>query len=75
MNEFQRIIDIREALGGRKFLLAVAVGIVSTMLFAYSVLSESGYLTVQGGSVLAYIGGNYMEKRAVLKASQTTEGK
>lgn len=74
MNEFQRIIDLREALGGRKFLLAVSAGVVSTLLFSWSVLSESGWLAIQSGTVVAYITGNYMEKRAVLKSAQTTQG-
>jgi hypothetical protein len=59
----------REAFGGRKFLLCLGCGIVSTILFAANaflkqpLLSEAGYLTLIGGSVIAYITGRTVEAK------------
>lgn len=51
----------REAIGGRRFLLAVGCAAINTVLFAAGILSEAGYLTIISGTVLTYIGARVTE--------------
>jgi len=50
------------ASGGRRFLLAVAGGLVSTALLMTDHIGESSYVTLQLGLVGAYITGNVIQK-------------
>lgn len=52
--------------GGRRFLLCVGCAAINTILFAWGTLSESGYLLIVSGTVVAYITGN-VAQRAVQK--------
>lgn len=50
------------ASGGRRFLMAVAGGIISTLLLITDQIGESSYVTLQLGLVGAYITGNVVQK-------------
>lgn len=60
--EFQRIADLREALGGRRFLLSVGAGVVNSLLFAFGCMTEGGYITLTLATVGTYIGANVTER-------------
>lgn len=55
MNRYQRLIEFREAVGGNRFLLALGCSVVNSGFFAFGLLSESGYLTILGLTVGAFI--------------------
>lgn len=49
--------------GDEKFVMTVGAGIVNAIFFACGILSETGYLSILGGTVIAYIGAKtYLEK-------------
>jgi len=48
--------------GGRRFVLTVGGGLVSTALFVGGYLTESGYITLQLATVGAYISSNVIQK-------------
>lgn len=50
------------ASGGRRFVLAVGGGLVSTLLLVADLIGESSYVTLQLGLVGAYITGNVVQK-------------
>lgn len=50
-------------LGGRKFVLAVGCGLITSVMRAANVLSDGGYVTIIMGTVAAYITGNVFQKR------------
>jgi len=50
------------ASGGRRFLMAVAGGLISTLLLITDHIGESSYVTLQLGLVGAYITGNVVQK-------------
>jgi hypothetical protein len=50
------------ASGGRRFFLACAGGITSTLLFAFDFLTEGGYITLQLATIGAYITANVVQK-------------
>lgn len=62
MNRFQGIVDLREALGGRRFIMCMGCAGINTALFAAGTLSESGYLAILGGTVFGYIANNLMQR-------------
>lgn len=47
--------------GGRRFVMAGGAGVVNTLLFAAKILSESGYITLTGMTVGAYLAANTIE--------------
>lgn len=49
--------------GDEKFVMTVGAGIVNAIFFACGVLSETGYLTILGGTIIAYITGKVVEDR------------
>lgn len=49
------------ALGGRRFFMTMGAGIVNTILFAWGVLSENGYITLSGMTIGAYVAANTFE--------------
>lgn len=51
-----------EAAGGRRFLMASAAGIVSTVLFVFHQLTQGNYMMLQSGTVLMYLAANNHEK-------------
>lgn len=51
----EQVLSWREALGGRRFLLAIGCSLVNTVLFGMGILSENGYLMIISGTVIAYI--------------------
>ena len=51
----EQLVAWREAVGGRRFWLCIGCSLINTVLFAMGILSESGYLFVIGGTVIAYI--------------------
>ena len=54
--------------GGRRFVMAGGAGMVNTLLFVFHVLSESGYLTLTGMTVGAYLAANTIESMRTPKA-------
>jgi hypothetical protein len=50
-------------IGGRRFLLTLGAGIVSTLLVWYGKIGEQSWVTVVIATVAAYIGGNVAGKR------------
>lgn len=52
----------REAAGGRRFILALGAGVVSTVLFIFGKLTEEHYMALQMGAVVAYLAANNHEK-------------
>ena len=48
--------------GGRRFVLTVGGGLVSTALFVGGYLTESGYITLQLATVGSYIASNVVQK-------------
>jgi len=55
------------ASGGRRFLLAVSGGLVSTALLVFDYIGESSFVTLQLGLVGAYITGNVIQKYNAVK--------
>jgi hypothetical protein len=49
-------------LGGRKFILCVGFGVVFCLMYVFGPLSESGFITLMGGTVLGFIAGNVGQK-------------
>ena len=47
--------------GGRRFVMAGGAGLVNTILFAAKILSESGYITLTGMTIGAYLAANTIE--------------
>lgn len=47
--------------GHEKFFLVIGAGIVNGIFLACGILTEPGYLTILGGSLLAYIGAKTYE--------------
>lgn len=62
MNRFQTIIDLREAIGGDRFIMTMGAGIANTILFAFGVLSESGYVTLTMATVATFIAGEALPR-------------
>lgn len=50
-----QVIEWREALGGRRFLMCMGAALVNTALFAFGLLSEGGYMGAFGMTVGAYL--------------------
>ena len=48
--------------GGRRFFLACTGGATSTLLFAFDLLTEGGYITLQLATIGAYITANTIQK-------------
>lgn len=48
-------------LGGRRFIMAGGAGVMNTILFACKILSESGYITLTGMTIGAYLAANTIE--------------
>lgn len=48
--------------GGRRFVLTVGGGLISTALFVGGYLTESGYITLQLATVGSYIASNVVQK-------------
>jgi len=47
--------------GDERFVLTVGAGVVNAVFLACGILSEAGYLTVLGGTIVAYITGKTYE--------------
>lgn len=58
MTPYQHVEALREALGGRRFLLTVGAGIVNTLLLAHGLLPAAVYETLTMMTVGFYIAGN-----------------
>ncbi len=56
------------ALGGRRYLLCIGCAFINTLVFLTGLfhipplLTETGYLTIIGGTVIAYLGSNTTQK-------------
>ena len=57
------------AVGGRQFFLCFNTWVGSITLFAFGILSEAGYLTITGGTVIAYIAGNQIQEHTNARIS------
>lgn len=57
-----------EALGGRRFLLAVLACVVSSTLLAFGKLSDGGYVTIMLASVCAFIGAGTFQRHSEIRA-------
>jgi hypothetical protein len=49
--------------GGRKFLLCVGFGLIFCAMFAVKRLSEPAFQFLMGGTVVAFIAGNVLQKK------------
>jgi hypothetical protein len=48
--------------GGRKFVMCVGFGAAFCLMYVFGPLSESGFITLMGGTVLGFIAGNVGQK-------------
>lgn len=55
--------------GDEKFVMTVGAGIINAIFLACGILSETGYLTILGGTIVAYITGKVAEDRFAQKAA------
>jgi hypothetical protein len=53
----------REALGGRRYLMCMGASLVNTLLFAFGILSEMGYLVIFHATVGAYLVARHAEAK------------
>ena len=53
--------------GGRRFFLTCGASAIYTIMFALSVLTESGYITLQVMTVGAYLAANGHQKHMEIK--------
>ena len=51
-----------DAAGGRRFVMAMGAGIVSTILFMLNKLTQGNYMMLQSGTILMYLAANNHEK-------------
>lgn len=51
-----------EAAGGRRFVMAMGAGVVSTLLFVFGKLTQGNYMMLQSGTILMYLAANNHEK-------------
>lgn len=58
MTLYQHIEALREALGGRRFLLSVGSGLVNTFLVAHGLIPAAIYESLIIMTVAVYIAGN-----------------
>lgn len=49
--------------GDEKFVMTVGAGVVNAIFLACGILSETGYLTILGSTIFAYITGKVVEDR------------
>lgn len=59
-----RFIEWREALGGRRFLMALGAGFVNTALRIFEYLDIPSYVTLTLGIIGVYIGGRALPEVA-----------
>jgi len=59
-----------KALGGRRFILALGCGVMTTVLCWFGKISDVVYASVILGTVGAFIGGNVVE---AIKTQQSVE--
>lgn len=71
MTFYQHIEALREALGGRRFLMAVGAGIVNTVLVAHGFIPAAVYETIIMATVGFYIAGNGAQRYVEQKFSGT----
>lgn len=64
----KQLAEWGQAIGGRKFILSMGAGIISSVLLAFGVLSSSDYVLVVLGTVGAFIAGNSWQARGEAKA-------
>lgn len=62
MTIYEKIAALREALGGRRFLMTVGAGAVNTLLLAHGLLPAPIYETLTMMTVGFYIAGNGAQK-------------
>lgn len=62
-----------EGLGGRKFILSMGAGIVSSLLLLAGVLTSSDYVLVVLGTVGAFIAGNAWQARGATRPGAREE--
>jgi hypothetical protein len=55
--------DLINNLGGRRFVMTMGCGIVSTILVWFTKISGAEYVTIISLTVAAYIGGNVYQKK------------
>lgn len=58
MTFYQHITALREALGGRRFLLTVGAGIVNTLLVAHGLIPAAVYESLTIMTVGIYVAGH-----------------
>jgi len=59
------LIEWREAVGGRRYIMCMGAAFVNTILFGAGILSESGYLATFAATVGSYLGARYLEAKNV----------
>ncbi len=57
-----------DSFGGRRFVLAILTLLLCSLMRAFGVLSDGGYVTIIMGSVAAYIAAGTFEKHSEIRA-------
>lgn len=61
--------QVAAASGGRRFCMTIGAGLFSTALLVGGYIQEGAYVTLQLGTVGAYIAGNVIQKYGAAKFS------
>ena len=59
--------------GGRRFCMTIGAGLFSTALLVGGYIQEGAYVTLQLGTVGAYIAGNVIQKYGAAKFSASVD--
>ena len=62
MTYLEHIGALREALGGRRFLITVGAGVVNTLLVMFGSITSADFVEVTKWTVSVFIAGNTIQK-------------
>lgn len=74
MTFYQHIEALREALGGRRFLLSAGAGIVNTLLVVHGFITPTIFESLTIATVGMYIAGNGWQRLVEKKSAQQPNG-
>lgn len=66
-----QLVEWRNALGGRRFLMCMGAHFINTALFVVHFLSEQGYLTTFAATVGMYLGAAGWQKHIEAKSASS----
>lgn len=68
----QQLHEWLDAAGGRRFIMTMSAGFVSTVLFIFGKLTQEHYMALQMGTVVAYLAANNHEKSMEISNARST---